>query len=162
MPETRGYETINDRTDGWGPGVDAEAQPDADASAEAVATRLARLRKARKDAEAGVNSDIADRTEGAGGAFDATAGADDGYGVKAWEESPLDVGANRDLDVATGSNTALGTSDSEATVTGRTATALPTSDLVPDTYERVETVGSIVDRTEGWGHASGTQNDRKD
>lgn len=34
MPETRGYATINDRTDGYGPGVDPDKQPTVDAAFE--------------------------------------------------------------------------------------------------------------------------------
>ena len=136
MSETRGYQTINDRTDGWGPGVVENDQPTADATPEAKTTRWGRSRVARVSSKPNVT----------------------------------DTAYNFELTgtVATsGSNTALGSSHPEVAVTNRTSTALPTSavaanrDALAD--ERVDnTVGSIVDRTDGWGHSAGTQNDRKD
>lgn len=158
MTETRGYQTINDRTDGWGPGVDEDLQPDADAAKESTATRVARLKVARKSGNAGVTPDTHDRTRGKGGEFDPTDGADGGYDVKDWEGSDATVGTDYDVEY-TGSNTNMGTTGTDVLATGRTAKALPTSDLVePD----IETVGSIVDRTSGWGHEDGSQADRKD
>lgn len=42
MAETRGYQTINDRTDGWGVGVVEADQPTADATPEATSARIGR------------------------------------------------------------------------------------------------------------------------
>lgn len=155
--ETRGYETINDRTSGWGPGVDGDAQPDADATPEANATRLARTRVARQVGDPTVTPSTEDRKRGYGGDYDATAGAGD-YGVVDWESSDETVGTDYALEYS-GSNTALDDSHSEQSVSNRTAKALPTSDLVEP---GIETVGSIVDRTSGFGHTDGSQSDRKD
>ena len=60
--ETRGYETINDRSAGWGPGVDVNLQPDADAAVEATGTRLGKQLKEREyiEYDASVSGEFVD------------------------------------------------------------------------------------------------------
>jgi len=153
--ETRGYETINDRTSGWG--HSDGTQPTADPAAETTDDRLERQYLTREKGVATSNPDNKDRLRGKGGTFVATGGADDGYGVKAWEGSDTAVGTGYDITVS-GTNVDQKDTSEEASA-NRTALALPTSDLVEP---GIETVGSIVDRTDGWGHSTGTQTDRKD
>jgi hypothetical protein len=141
--ETRGYLTINDRTDGWGAGVDENAQPTRDATPEALATRLARDLSARTTGNPTSTPDTDDRSAGYGGA---------------WEEAPVAIGVDYDLEV-TGSAVPLDSNDADAASANRSVKAATVSDLVAP---GIETVGSIVDRTDGWGHTSGSQSDRKD
>jgi hypothetical protein len=130
MGETRGYQTINDRTDGWGPGVDEELQPDSDAAQESRNSRIGRLKKVRKRAKAGTTPDNLDRTKGAGGEFDTTASADDGYRTDGpgdvWDNESLTLGTDFDLDAETGSNTAYAAGDARVDSTQRASKPLPT------------------------------------
>lgn len=147
MAETRGYETIVDRTDGWG--HSEGTNPSADATPEVVADRVDRSLAARKSFKEAVDSSIADR--GLTEQQFADAAADYKNGVFVDEAGDPETG--------TGSNTEHTATDTAALASARTSTALPTSDLVEP---GIETVGSIVDRTDGWGHEDGTQSDRKD
>lgn len=157
MTETRGYETINDRSAGWGPGVDPGAQPIADASKEVTATRAGRLLATRKSFEESPDPAIVDRTVGYGGEFDPTGGSGDyGVGVAIGDETPVSladpadyangvfVDEEGDPETGTGTNTAHTENDSDFKSSARTSTK-PSGALDP-------TIGSIVDRTYGWGH----------
>ena len=183
MPETRGYETIVDRTDGWGPGVVAEDQPDADAAKEVVATRVTRVLGARKQGTPGDTPDTDDRTRGYGGTFDPSDGADGGYDVKDWESSDEDLGVDYDVEY-TGSNTARTATDTEASISvrsgltttaGRTVDTRATVLISDDTLDASGVIDdngaarraevqrtSIVDRTDGWGHGDGNSAYRRD
>lgn len=195
MAETRGYQTIKDRTSGWGAGygpggsgtlgyVDPSLQPTADATPETTDERAdkqlntagATVGVGRKQGKPLTPPDNNDRTVGYGGEFTPTGGADNGYRddtVKdIWDDevaAPATLGsvANPKSD-----NTFTGTAveydetvDSEFLASGRTSTALPTSAVAAHRTEASDelknyTVSSIVDRTSGWGHTSGSQADR--
>lgn len=157
MTETRGYETINDRSDGWGPGVNPSIQPIADAPKEATATRAGRQLAARKSFEESPDPAIVDRTVGYGGEFDPTEGSGDyGVGVAIGDETPVSladpadyangvfVDENGDPETGTGSNTYNNKDDNDFKSSARTSIK-PSGALDP-------TIGSIVDRTYGWGH----------
>lgn len=130
MGDTRGFETINDRTDGWGPGVDESLQPDADATPESRNARITRLKKVRKKVKADNVPDTNDREKGAGGEFDTTAGADDGYRTDGpsdvWDDESLTVGTDFDLEAETGSNTTYAAGDAEVDSSQRASKPLPT------------------------------------
>lgn len=130
MTETRGYQTINDRTDGWGPGVDEELQPDADAAEESRNTRIAKLKKVRKRVQADDVPDHNDRTKGKGGEIDVTAGADNGYRTDGpdavWDDEDFDLGTDFELEAETGSNTAYASTDAEIDGSQRASKPLPT------------------------------------
>jgi hypothetical protein len=180
-----GASSIVDRVEGWGHDDSSDSNREdngtwtgasitaTDASKESTATRVARNLKARKTFKEASDPAIVDRTVGYGSAFDPTAGAG-GYVDDLEDETPVSLPdaadyANGvffdeagDAEAGTGSNTASSTTDTDALASGRTSVALPTSDLTPDAYERVETVGSIVDRTDGWGHSDASTADRED
>lgn len=130
MAETRGYNTIVDRTDGWGPGVDEDLIPDADAAKENIAARVTREVKeydeatgsARPQATAPESPDLLDRDKGVGGDFDTTAGADEGYRTDGpdavWAAENEDLGTDYDL-VETGSFENPSVSGPEHSVAGR-------------------------------------------
>lgn len=176
MGETRGYETINDRSDGWGPGVDGEDQPTADATPEDAATRVARALAERKTFAESPDPAIVDRSVGYGGTFDPTAGAGD-YGIgNLDEETPVTLpdpadyahgvfyDASGDPEAGTGNNTPHSTTDSEATATGRTAdtrTTVQLNDATEDKRAEAQRA-SILDRNGGWGHEDGSFTYRKD
>ncbi len=194
--DTIGYQTINDRTSGWGQGygdpqtgggvgtlgyVDPSLQPVADATPEATDDRADRLLNTA-GATVGIgrlqgspleSPDTQDRSHGFGGVFDPTGGADHGYrddtAEDIWDDENATIGTDSDV-TYTGSAVEYDeTSDSEFQATdstGRTAEALPTSDVGPHQADLADvavdyTVGSIVDRTGGWGHNKGSQTDRK-
>jgi hypothetical protein len=124
MGETRGYLSIVDRTDGWGPGVVAEDQPDSDAVAESRNARIAKTKVVRKRVQADDQPDNADRSASTVGDFDPSAGADNGYGL-AWDDG-LTIGTDNDLEAETGSNTALSASHPDVDVSQRASKPLPT------------------------------------
>lgn len=148
MPETRGYETINDRTDGWGPGVDEDLVPTEDAEREPIEERVTREVKeyneptgsARPQAVATDTPDLLDREKGAGGDFDTTAGADEGYRTdgpdEVWEDEDLDLGEDYDL-TETGDFENPSTTGPEHTVTGRPVTRGVHANGEPVTGEEV-------------------------
>lgn len=180
--DTIGYQTIVDRTDGWGEGygdggvgtlgyVDPNAQPTADATPETLDERADRLLAARKQGDVSSDPDLTERSKGFGGEFDTTAGADNGYRTSGpdaiWDAESESIGTSKDV-TFTGSNTEYDeTSDPEFDVTNRTSVALPTSSVAAhrtslEVVGNLNTVGSIVDRTDNWGHSAGSQSDRKD
>lgn len=171
MPETRGAATIVDRVEGYGhaDATDSNREDDGtwgaategtgaantitatDASKEVAATRVARARAARKVAKAANHPDNVDRSEGYAANLEGSAQADPST-------------ATADLGVATGSNTAHTTSDSEALATGRTADSRDTTLLNDDdAASRAESErASVRDRSSGWGHTDGSFSYRND
>lgn len=121
MVDTRGFQTINDRTDGWGHNVDEDLQPDADAAKQTTSDRVAKLKKERKVANVGVNPDTHDRSEGIGGVFDPTRGSVNGY-LDASDDEDLDIGEDFEIEV-TGSDTARTVDDPEVSSFKRPAEA---------------------------------------
>lgn len=158
MAETRGYETINDRAGtkdapggNWGH-ADGDA-PTADAAKQTTADRVAKSLAARKAFNEEVDPAIVDRTNGYGD-IDLTAGSD-GYGTSMETETPstladpadykngIFVDQNGEAEVGVGTNTAHTILDTAARADGRQGQAMKTV-LDPE-------VGSIKDRTDGWG-----------
>lgn len=121
MADTHGYETINDRTSGWGP--EATTPPTADAAKEVVATRVGRAVEARASV------------------------------------APADG-----VEPTWGTNTAMTTTSTEVSVDNRTKDARDTVNLDDATVAKREEAErtSILDRTSGWGHTSGTFTHRND
>lgn len=157
MTETRGYETIADRTLTVAEIARGDALPAKDADPEDTATRAGKQLKARKSFEENPDPAIVDRTVGYGGEFDPTGGSGDyGVGVAIGDETPVSladpadyangvfVDENGDPETGTGTNTANNKDDNDFKSSARTSTK-PSGALDP-------TIGSIVDRTYGWGH----------
>lgn len=162
-----GAASIVDRREGWGhkSGTDINRKDDDnwdsaivanDASPEDQATRLGKQLRVRNSFSETNDPAIVDRVDGEvtrQDIEDAKADYRNGIYVDKDGNNIVDDLEFDDADVT------IPTNGTEALATGRTSTALPTSDLVPP---GIDTVGSIVDRTDGWGHKDGTQGDRKD
>lgn len=182
--DTIGAATIVDRVEGWGhtAASDTNRKDNAtwgnaagntitatDSSKEVTDDRADRLLITRKSGNPTDTPDTDDRSRGLGKTIDTTKGADLGYvAAPKWEAGAVALGVDYDVEY-TGSQVEYDeTSDSEFLASGRTSVALPTSDLVaPATPHNLyahadfDTVGSIVDRSAGWGHNKGSQTDRK-
>lgn len=130
MGETRGYLSIVDRTDGFGPGVVAEDQPSADATPEAFGDRGDRTLVRRTAQQADNQPDNADRSKGRGGSFDVTAGADEGYRTDGpdavWAAENETIGTDDELEAETGYTVVLNSNHVDADVTVRPTKPLPT------------------------------------